>query len=106
MLSLDVYMYVFTGEKVHECLQACKNPFLYILIGSFSFQWKEFVLFAALLLGVCIIFSIMAYFYEYVDPDKILKLYDESDNDDEDYSETELTKNAMNMEKKQRSTRL
>lgn len=72
----------------------------------FPFKWKEFVLFAALLLGVCIIFSIMAYFYEYVDPDKILKMYDESNNDDEDYYEKELTKNDMNMKEKQKSTRL
>lgn len=50
----------------------------------------------------------MAYFYEYVDPDKILKMYDESDNDDEDYNdkELELTKNDINMEKKQNTTKL
>uniref|UniRef100_A0A8C8SPA6 Solute carrier family 15 member 2 n=1 Tax=Pelusios castaneus TaxID=367368 RepID=A0A8C8SPA6_9SAUR len=34
-------------------------------------QWAEFVLFAALLFGVCIIFSIMGYFYTSVDPEDI-----------------------------------
>ena len=34
-------------------------------------QWKEFLLFAGLLLAVCIIFSIMAYFYTYNDPAEI-----------------------------------
>lgn len=76
-----------------------------ILTGSLLFQWKEFVLFAALLVAVCVIFSIMAYFYEYVDPDKILKMY-ESDNEDEDDYDKELTKNGMNMEKKPNSTRM
>lgn len=69
------------------------------------FQWKEFVLFAALLVAVFIIFSIMAHFYEYVDPNKILKMYESDDEDEDDYDK-ELTKNGMNMEKKQNSTRM
>lgn len=77
-----------------------------ILTISLPFQWKEFVLFAALLLAVCIIFSVMAYFYEYVDPDKVLKMYDDDDDEDEDCCDTELTKNGMNMEKKRKSTRM
>lgn len=42
---------------------------------GFLLQWVEFLLFASLLLGVCIIFSIMAYFYTYVDPEQMDKLY-------------------------------
>ncbi|CAB1328538.1 unnamed protein product, partial [Coregonus sp. 'balchen'] len=34
-------------------------------------QWAEFVLFASLLVAVCVIFSIMAYFYTYMDPAEI-----------------------------------
>ncbi|XP_023820947.1 solute carrier family 15 member 1 [Oryzias latipes] len=34
-------------------------------------QWAEYILFAALLVLVCIIFAIMAYFYTYIDPAKI-----------------------------------
>ncbi|XP_024150376.1 solute carrier family 15 member 1b [Oryzias melastigma] len=34
-------------------------------------QWAEYILFAALLILVCIIFAIMAYFYTYIDPAKI-----------------------------------
>ncbi|XP_076872023.1 solute carrier family 15 member 1b [Brachyhypopomus gauderio] len=34
-------------------------------------QWAEYVLFASLLICVCIIFSIMAYFYTYIDPAEI-----------------------------------
>ncbi|XP_076579539.1 solute carrier family 15 member 1b [Chaetodon auriga] len=34
-------------------------------------QWAEYVLFACLLVVVCVIFSIMAYFYTYIDPAKI-----------------------------------
>lgn len=76
-----------------------------ILTGCLLFQWKEFVLFAALLVAVFFIFSIMAYFYEYVDPDKILKMYKSDDEDEDDYDKG-LTKNGMNMEKKQNSTRM
>ncbi|KAG7503188.1 solute carrier family 15 member 1-like [Solea senegalensis] len=34
-------------------------------------QWAEYILFASLLVVVCIVFSIMAYFYTYIDPVKI-----------------------------------
>ncbi|XP_041637847.1 solute carrier family 15 member 1-like [Cheilinus undulatus] len=34
-------------------------------------QWAEYILFASLLVLVCIIFAIMAYFYTYTDPAKI-----------------------------------
>lgn len=41
--------------------------FLYVLL----LQWAEYVLFASLLVAVCVIFSIMAYFYTYIDPAEI-----------------------------------
>lgn len=47
-------------------------------------QWIEFLLFAGLLLGVCIIFSIMAYFYTYVDPDQLDKIYPEGGEEEDD----------------------
>uniref|UniRef100_A0A671Z1B0 Solute carrier family 15 member 1 n=1 Tax=Sparus aurata TaxID=8175 RepID=A0A671Z1B0_SPAAU len=34
-------------------------------------QWAEYILFASLLVLVCIIFAVMAYFYTYMDPAKI-----------------------------------
>lgn len=34
-------------------------------------QWAEYILFASLLILVCIIFAVMAYFYSYLDPAKI-----------------------------------
>ncbi|XP_037546881.1 solute carrier family 15 member 2-like [Nematolebias whitei] len=47
-------------------------------------QWKEFLLFAGLLLGVCIIFSIMAAFYTYANPEQLDKIYPEDSEKDED----------------------
>ncbi|KAB0403786.1 hypothetical protein E2I00_014723 [Balaenoptera physalus] len=44
--------------------------------GPFSEQWAEYVLFAALLLVVCIIFAIMARFYTYVNPAEIDAQFD------------------------------
>ncbi|XP_048388619.2 solute carrier family 15 member 1-like [Stegostoma tigrinum] len=34
-------------------------------------QWAEYILFAALLMAVCMIFAFMAYFYTYVDPAQV-----------------------------------
>uniref|UniRef100_H3ARN1 Solute carrier family 15 member 1 n=1 Tax=Latimeria chalumnae TaxID=7897 RepID=H3ARN1_LATCH len=45
--------------------------------GQINEQWAEYVLFAALLVAVCIIFAIMAYFYTYVDPAEIEAQFDE-----------------------------
>lgn len=50
----------------------------------FNPQWAEYVLFAALLLCVCVIFSIMAYFYTYIDPEEIEAQYTEYDPEDKE----------------------
>lgn len=43
--------------------------FIYNLsFNVFFWQWAEYLLFASLLIVVCVIFSIMAYFYTYIDP--------------------------------------
>ncbi|XP_045423058.1 solute carrier family 15 member 1 isoform X1 [Lemur catta] len=47
--------------------------------GQFSKQWAEYVLFAALLLVVCVIFAIMARFYTYVNPAEIEAQFDEDE---------------------------
>lgn len=48
----------------------CKNP-VYIPFFPLFSQWAEYILFAALLFAVTIIFAIMAYFYTYVDPAEV-----------------------------------
>ncbi|KAK2840110.1 hypothetical protein Q5P01_013850 [Channa striata] len=57
---------------------------LIVAEGAGLEQWKEFLLFAGLLLGVCIIFSIMAHFYTYVDPEQLDKVFLEDSERDED----------------------
>uniref|UniRef100_A0A674E7D5 Solute carrier family 15 member 2 n=1 Tax=Salmo trutta TaxID=8032 RepID=A0A674E7D5_SALTR len=58
---------------------------LIVAEGAGLDQWMEFLLFAGLLVAVCIIFSIMAYFYTYVDPGELDKLFpDKTVNEDED----------------------
>ncbi|XP_042350695.1 solute carrier family 15 member 1 [Plectropomus leopardus] len=47
-------------------------------------QWAEYVLFACLLFAVCCIFSIMAYFYTYIDPSAIEAQFKNVNKDDED----------------------
>ncbi|CAB1433190.1 unnamed protein product [Pleuronectes platessa] len=47
-------------------------------------QWAEYILFASLLVAVCIIFSIMAYFYTYMDPTEIEAQFKKNDDDDAD----------------------
>lgn len=61
---------------------------LIVAEGAGLEQWKEFALFAGLLLGVSIIFSIMASFYTYVDPEELSKVYLE----DSKYGSTEEKK--------------
>uniref|UniRef100_A0A8C6QL36 Solute carrier family 15 member 1 n=1 Tax=Nannospalax galili TaxID=1026970 RepID=A0A8C6QL36_NANGA len=47
--------------------------------GHFSQQWAEYILFAGLLLVVCVIFAIMARFYTYVNPAEIEAQFDEDE---------------------------
>ncbi|XP_063073807.1 solute carrier family 15 member 1b [Engraulis encrasicolus] len=47
-------------------------------------KWAEYILFASLLVVVCVLFAIMAYFYEYVDPAEIEAQFAEKDSDDKD----------------------
>nr|XP_020146127.1 solute carrier family 15 member 1-like [Microcebus murinus] len=47
--------------------------------GQFPKQWAEYILFAALLLVVCVIFAIMARFYTYINPAEIEAQSDEDE---------------------------
>lgn len=69
-------------------------------------QWIEFLLFAGLLLGVCVIFSIMSYFYTYVDPDQMDKIYPEdSGREGDDHDDMKKKTNDVHLNKR-KSTRL
>ncbi|KAG7502907.1 solute carrier family 15 member 2-like [Solea senegalensis] len=82
---------------------------LIVAEGAGLEQWKEFLLFAGLLLGVCIIFSIMAYFYTYVDPDQLQKMHlDDSgkeEGDDANDDDEKKNHNGIQLEKTRKSTR-
>ncbi|NXB77949.1 S15A1 protein, partial [Donacobius atricapilla] len=62
-------------------------------VSTIKEQWAEYVLFAALLLVVCIIFAVMASFYTYIDPNEIEAQFSkeekEEDNKDQDDNEKE-----------------
>lgn len=82
---------------------------LIVAEGAGLKQWKEFLLFTGLLLGVCIIFSIMSYFYTYVDPDQLDKVYlEDSGREDDDRDDDKVKKkpNDVPMMKTGQSTRL
>lgn len=66
-------------------------------------QWKEFLLFACLLLAVCIIFSIMGCFYTYVDPEQLDKVYLQDSGREED--DVKKTKD-VHMKEAVKNTRL
>ncbi|NWU36186.1 S15A1 protein, partial [Hylia prasina] len=74
---------------------AIGNVIVIIVAGTslIQQQWAEYVLFAALLLVVCIIFAIMAYFYTYIDPNEIEAQFSkeekEEDKKDQDDNEKE-----------------
>ncbi|KAM6985059.1 solute carrier family 15 member 1 [Aplochiton taeniatus] len=46
-------------------------------------QWAEYVLFASLQVAVCVIFSIMAHFYTYMDPAEIEAQFAKKDDEDD-----------------------
>lgn len=50
-----------------------------LLIYFSSLQWAEYILFAALLIAVSIIFGIMARYYTYVDPKLVEAEYEEKE---------------------------
>ncbi|XP_046762397.1 solute carrier family 15 member 1 isoform X1 [Gallus gallus] len=60
---------------------AVGNIIVLIVAGAskLSDQWAEYVLFAALLFAVCIIFAVMAYFYTYTDPNEVEAQLDEEE---------------------------
>ncbi|NXO29079.1 S15A1 protein, partial [Cisticola juncidis] len=60
-------------------------------VSTIKKQWAEYVLFAALLLVVCIIFAIMASFYTYIDPNEIEAQFskEEKEEDKKDHDDNE-----------------
>ncbi|KAI4902570.1 hypothetical protein NFI96_010250 [Prochilodus magdalenae] len=81
---------------------------LIVAEGAGLEQWTEFVLFAALLVAVSIIFSIMAYFYTYVDPDQIDKLFREKERDGnmDDLKKEKKEKEIMSMTEFPKKTKM
>ncbi|TDH06630.1 hypothetical protein EPR50_G00115270 [Perca flavescens] len=85
---------------------------LIVAEGAGLEQWKEFLLFAVLLLAVFIIFSIMAYFYTYVDPDQLDKIYlkdsgkEGNDDDDDDDDNRKKKTDDLHLNKTGKGTRL
>ncbi|XP_047670193.1 solute carrier family 15 member 1b isoform X2 [Tachysurus fulvidraco] len=53
-------------------------------VGQLPEQWAEYVLFAALLICVCVIFSIMAHYYTYIDPAEIEAQFAEYDPEEKE----------------------
>ncbi|XP_061579061.1 solute carrier family 15 member 2 [Cololabis saira] len=80
---------------------------LIVAEGAGLEQWKEFLLFAGLLLAVCIIFSIMATFYTYVDPENLDKIYHDDPGKEDDQGDKKRKKSKdIQLNKSVRSTKL
>ncbi|XP_066542299.1 solute carrier family 15 member 1 [Hoplias malabaricus] len=65
-------------------------------------KWAEYVLFASLLVAVCIIFSIMAYFYTYIDPAEIEAQFRHENNMESE----DKKKKSLEMEEKVPKTKM
>ncbi|XP_066519660.1 solute carrier family 15 member 1b [Hoplias malabaricus] len=63
--------------------------------GQLPEQWAEYVLFASLLLCVCIIFAVMAYFYTYMDPAEIEAKFAREGSGDEEKKRKGLEMDGM-----------
>ncbi|XP_037345392.2 solute carrier family 15 member 1 [Pungitius pungitius] len=55
-------------------------------------QWAEYILFASLLVVVCVIFSIMAHFYTYIDPAEIEAQFNKKEDEDDKRQKLEMAK--------------
>lgn len=60
--------------------------------GTLPDQWAEYILFASLLVAVSIVFSIMAYFYTYMDPEEIESKFKEHEPEDKHKKHIEMVK--------------
>ncbi|MEQ2243388.1 hypothetical protein ILYODFUR_006645 [Ilyodon furcidens] len=63
-------------------------------VSTIPAQWAEYILFASLLVFVCIVFAIMAYFYTYIDPASIEALFVNLEPEDKKKN-LEMTKTDM-----------
>lgn len=63
-------------------------------------QWAEYILFASLLVAVCFIFSIMAYFYTYIDPTEIEAQFKKKVDDDDEDDKKKPQKTGVEMVKR------
>lgn len=68
-------MYSVHGTPYHNLRCFC----FFLAPTLIPSKWAEYVLFAALLLVVCVIFAIMARFYTYVNPAEIEAQFDNED---------------------------
>ncbi|XP_062862673.1 solute carrier family 15 member 2 [Trichomycterus rosablanca] len=78
---------------------------LIVAEGAGLEQWTEFLLFAALLVAVSVIFSIMAYFYTYVNPDQHFSEDGKDGKGNMDESR-EKKKEVMSMNEMPKSTKM
>ncbi|XP_056144979.1 solute carrier family 15 member 1 [Lampris incognitus] len=74
-------------------------------------QWAEYVLFASLLVAVCVIFSVMAYFYTYIDPAEVEAQYrkedEKSDSGEADKKDLEMEKtNSVKLRDEAKQTKM
>ncbi|KAJ3584589.1 hypothetical protein NHX12_015084 [Muraenolepis orangiensis] len=67
-------------------------------------QWAEYILFASLLIGVCVVFSIMANYYTYVDPTEIESRFAEREPEGKDVEERHLNLTSRCHEEQQQPT--
>ncbi|KAM6978791.1 solute carrier family 15 member 2 [Tautogolabrus adspersus] len=109
------FSYSQAPANMKSVLQACwlltvafGNVIVLIVAeGAGLEQWIEFLLFAGMLLGVCIIFSIMASFYTYVDPSELDKIYlEDSGKEEDDHDDLKKMTDDMELNKTGKSTRL
>ncbi|NWR52898.1 S15A1 protein, partial [Regulus satrapa] len=75
---------------------AVGNIIVLIVAGTSAIQkqWAEYVLFAALLLVVCVIFAIMGSFYTYIDPNEIEAQFNKEEKEEDKKEQDDNEKEA------------
>lgn len=91
LLWLQPFLYTSPNIAVQRALRFHVEKMKYadnnatkISLRVFCAQWAEYILFAALLVVVCVIFAFMAYFYTYIDPARIEAQFIELDPEEKE----------------------
>lgn len=87
-------------EASRITLNMFAKSFITCSVSPSILKWAEFFLFASLLVAVCVIFSIMAYFYTYIDPTEIEAQFSQEKDEEDEKEKDKMRKTEEHVTKR------